>query len=135
MKKWIALEEAALTIAALAVLIRQAPGLPAWALLLLFFAPDLSMIGYVFNAKAGALCYNVAHHRGIALLIAASGFYGHIGWLLTAGILLFAHASFDRILGYGLKYATGFGHTHLGAVGKRAATSAAARGSGSGLPA
>lgn len=31
-----------------------------------------------------------------------------------------AHVGFDRMLGYGLKYASGFGHTHLGVVGKDA---------------
>ena len=30
-----------------------------------------------------------------------------------------AHAGFDRALCYGLKYATGFGHTHLGRIGGR----------------
>jgi hypothetical protein len=30
------------------------------------------------------------------------------------GTLLFTHASFDRILGYGLKYFDSFKHTHLG---------------------
>ena len=30
-----------------------------------------------------------------------------------------AHIGFDRMLGYGLKYPTGFGDTHLGAIGRR----------------
>ena len=29
-----------------------------------------------------------------------------------------AHIGFDRALGYGLKYATGFGFTHPGRIGK-----------------
>ena len=29
-----------------------------------------------------------------------------------------AHIGFDRALGYGLKYASGFGFTHLGRIGK-----------------
>jgi hypothetical protein len=29
-----------------------------------------------------------------------------------------AHIGFDRLLGYGLKYASAFGHTHLGARGQ-----------------
>ena len=31
---------------------------------------------------------------------------------------LVAHAAFDRSLGYGLKYALGFRHTHLGLIGR-----------------
>jgi hypothetical protein len=38
----------------------------------------------------------------------------------TAGALIWiAHIGIDRALGYGLKYATGFGDTHLGRIGRR----------------
>ncbi len=33
--------------------------------------------------------------------------------------LLFAHSSFDRMLGYGLKYNDSFNHTSLGWTGKK----------------
>ena len=33
-----------------------------------------------------------------------------------------AHIGFDRALGYGLKYDTGFSFTHLGRIGKTAET-------------
>lgn len=41
---------------------------------------------------------------------------------------LFAHIGMDRLLGYGLKYPTGFRHTHLGRIGreKREGTGASA---------
>ncbi len=32
-----------------------------------------------------------------------------------------SHIGFDRALGFGLKYAAGFGHTHLGLIGKNKA--------------
>jgi hypothetical protein len=35
------------------------------------------------------------------------------------GIILFSHAAFDRVLGYGLKYEKGFKFTHLGEIGKK----------------
>ena len=38
--------------------------------------------------------------------------------ILCAGIIWCAHIGFDRALGYGLKYSSGFGHTHLGRVGR-----------------
>ena len=30
--------------------------------------------------------------------------------------MLFFHSAFDRVMGYGLKYATGFRDTHLGTL-------------------
>jgi hypothetical protein len=39
--------------------------------------------------------------------------------LLAVSALWLAHVGFDRMLGYGLKYGTGFGDTHLGRVGRR----------------
>ena len=47
---------------------------------------------------------------------------GAAGWLLhrdavvLAGTVLFFHSAFDRVMGYGLKYATGFRDTHLGTL-------------------
>lgn len=46
------------------------------------------------------------------------------GWVLgqpvlvLAGTVLLAHSPFDRLLGYGLKQATGFQDTHLGGAGR-----------------
>jgi hypothetical protein len=34
--------------------------------------------------------------------------------LLSIALIWVAHIGFDRALGYGLKYATAFKHTHLG---------------------
>jgi hypothetical protein len=36
-----------------------------------------------------------------------------------AGIILFTHISFDRVLGYGLKYSDSFHNTHMGIIGKK----------------
>ncbi|HVF95685.1 MAG TPA: DUF4260 domain-containing protein, partial [Flavisolibacter sp.] len=83
---------------------------------ILFFAPDISMLGYLLNARTGAALYNLFHHKGIAVVIAAAGFWFKIEALIALGTLLFAHASFDRIMGYGLKYETGFKDTHLGSL-------------------
>jgi hypothetical protein len=85
-----------------------------WWFVLLLLAPDISMIGYVFGNKTGAISYNIFHHRGIAILVYMSGIYLSNEQVQFAGVLLFSHSSMDRIFGYGLKYATGFKHTHLG---------------------
>ena len=41
---------------------------------------------------------------------------------LALGLIWIAHIGMDRMLGYGLKYASGFGDTHLGRIGQRVRT-------------
>ncbi len=89
-----------------------------WWFAALFLTPDLSMLGYLVNPKVGAMGYNIFHHKGLAIAIAAIGIVLASSAVIFAGILLFAHASFDRMLGYGLKYSDSFTHTHLGYIGK-----------------
>jgi len=86
---------------------------PAW-----LFAPDLSMIGYVVNPKIGSWTYNFVHHKALAIIIYLLGIYLNNEAFQFAGIILFAHSSMDRVLGYGLKYNDAFKHTHLGWIGK-----------------
>ena len=88
-------------------------GLSFWIWLLLFFTPDIGMLGYLANTRAGAVVYNLFHHKGIALLLAVLGYYFHNDIITAAGILLFGHSSFDRAMGFGLKYPDSFKHTHL----------------------
>lgn len=85
-----------------------------WYYLAFFFAPDIGMIGYIINPKLGAISYNLFHHRLIALGVYIAGIYLNNEWLTFSGIILFGHISFDRILGYGLKYSDSFHNTHLG---------------------
>ena len=92
-----------------------------WVLPALFLLPDLSMIGYAAGPRVGALCYNVAHHKGTAFVLGVSGWVLGMPLLLLAGTVLLFHSAFDRLMGYGLKYDTGFSHTHLGIIGKKAA--------------
>lgn len=89
-----------------------------WWFVGLFFVPDIGMLGYLHNNKTGAFLYNVFHHKGIALLLYMIGLLLTSEILQVAGIILFAHSSFDRMLGYGLKYDKGFKFTHLGEIGK-----------------
>lgn len=46
------------------------------------------------------------------MAIYGAGLYFSTAWTTFTGILLFAHASLDRIFGYGLKYEQGFKFTH-----------------------
>jgi hypothetical protein len=90
----------------------------SWTLFaLLFFVPDVSFAGYLAGPRVGALVYNAAHsYIGPVMVILASLATGRT---VALPLIWFAHIGFDRALGYGLKYSTGFGHTHLGRIGKR----------------
>lgn len=85
-----------------------------WLWALLFFSPDIGMIGYLINTRVGAFTYNLLHHKAIAIAVLAFGYFTGDDRVMVAGLLLFAHSSFDRVFGYGLKYSDSFKHTHLG---------------------
>jgi hypothetical protein len=92
----------------------------AWTMFAaLFLVPDLSMLGYLAGPRVGAACYNAAHsYLGSALLAAFGAMTGsHLA--LGVGCTWAAHVGFDRALGYGLKYGTSFGDTHLGHRGSK----------------
>ena len=83
-------------------------------------APDLSMLGYLAGNRVGAVCYNVVHHKGVAIALYLVGLYTFNPILQYAGLILFGHSCMDRGMGYGLKYFSGFNDTHLGKIGKGA---------------
>ena len=87
-----------------------------WWYPILFFAPDLSMVGYLVNTKVGAATYNTFHHWGLAVVFYLLGGIFHLPILQLAGVIMTGHLFFDRMLGYGLKYADGFKNTHLGKI-------------------
>lgn len=89
-----------------------------WWFPLLILTPDIGMLGYLFGDRPGAVAYNLFHHKGLALLIYLGGSYFSIPLCQLVGTILFAHASLDRVFGYGLKYDKGFRYTHLGEIGK-----------------
>jgi len=100
-------------------------------IVLIFFAPDLSMLAYLAGPRIGAVVYNLAHTLALPALVLAAGII-MISLSLKApsdlmrsmevatsiAVLWTAHIGFDRALGYGLKYPSGFGDTHLGRIGK-----------------
>ena len=57
---------------------------------------------------------------GVALLVWGLGYQLGISWVMLSGVVLFSHASLDRIVGYGLKYGDDFKHTHLQEIPDRA---------------
>ena len=84
-----------------------------WLFALLLLAPDVSMVGYLAGPRVGAALYNAFHSYplpatlGIFALLAGSP----LG--VSVALVWFAHIGMDRLMGYGLKYPTGFKDTHL----------------------
>lgn len=114
MKNLIRLEELGIFAVSVLLLYKLDIGLSWWLYVLLFFSPDIGMAGYAVNTKVGAATYNFFHHKAVAAILLVWGIVQGNDWLLFAGLLLLAHSSFDRILGYGLKYPDNFKHTNIG---------------------
>ena len=115
---WQRAEGALVFIGALAILAQDWNPLVWWAAILIFFAPDLSFAAYLAGPKVGAAVYNAVHLYGFGLVVMALGWLADQPLITALGFLWLAHAGFDRMLGYGLKLASGFQDTHLGRIGR-----------------
>lgn len=85
-----------------------------WVFPAVILLPDIGMLGYLIDNRSGAWLYNLFHHKGLAVIIFTCGLYFHWPVLQLTGIIMFGHASMDRVFGFGLKYEKGFKYTHLG---------------------
>jgi uncharacterized protein DUF4260 len=96
-------------------------GVSWWLFVVLLLAPDLGMLGYAAGPRVGAIAYDAMHtYLGPAVVLVAGVVLAHpVLW--SIGFVWFAHIGMDRALGYGLKYEDGFGHTHLGPIGRERA--------------
>ncbi len=108
----------ALALWGLSIFLFSRLGYAWWWYPLLFFAPDLSMIGYLGGTHAGAIVYNIVHHHVVSLGLYVLGSFLGNPLLQLAGTILLGHSNMDRVLGYGLKYPDSFQNTHLGVIGK-----------------
>ena len=85
-----------------------------WLLLVvLFLAPDLSMVGYIGGPRLGALTYDVVHTYALPVALGVGGVLAGADTAIQLTLIWLAHIGLDRLLGYGLKYPTGFKDTHL----------------------
>ncbi len=90
-----------------------------WWYPVLFFLPDLSMLGYLGGARTGAAVYNVIHHHAVSIGLYVVGDLLGLPSVQLAGLILLGHSNLDRMLGYGLKHSDAFQNTHLGVIGKK----------------
>ncbi len=87
-----------------------------WIFAGVFFLPDLTMLAYLANARIGSAAYNASHTTVAPVALGVAGLLMGdqlIPWLAAVWA---AHIGFDRMFGYGLKYSSAFGDTHLGRV-------------------
>jgi Domain of unknown function (DUF4260) len=116
-RRWLRLEGLAVLFAALFLYHAQGG---SWLLFaVLFLAPDLSMLGYLANAHVGAIAYNIIHSYVLPLVLLGVAVLTRSHIAAECGLIWVAHIGLDRLLGYGLKYPTAFGETHLGKIGKQ----------------
>ena len=112
---WLRLE--GLAFLALAVLLYTRAG-HSWLLFaVLFLVPDLSFLGYAAGPRVGAVAYNILHSLAGPLFLAGALLI--TGSTVAVPLIWAAHIGFDRLVGYGLKYPSGFADTHLGRIGRR----------------
>jgi hypothetical protein len=87
-----------------------------WIYGILFLVPDLSFAAYLAGPRVGAIVYNAAHSYMAPVTLMTAGFALASPLVLSIALIWLAHIGIDRALGYGLKYSTGFGFTHLGRI-------------------
>ena len=89
-----------------------------WLFLLLLFAPDLFMLGYLRGPKVGAAVYNVGHVILTPIVIALISYLVGAQLGVQIAVIWLAHIGMDRLAGYGLKEPTSFQDTHMGRIGR-----------------
>jgi hypothetical protein len=92
----------------------QRMGAPWLQFGLLWFLPDISMVGYFWGKKVGAIVYNIVHTYSFTFMLMVWGWFLKSELILGIGVIFTSHIALDRFLGFGLKHFTGFKDTSLG---------------------
>ena len=92
-----------------------------WLFAAPFLAPDISFAAYLAGPRVGAAVYNAVHSTLAPAVLLAIGLWAGPPLVTGLATIWLAHVGVDRLAGYGLKYADGFGFTHLGRIGRAAA--------------
>ncbi len=88
-------------------------GGPLWLFVVLALAPDLSMLAYLAGPRFGSLGYNLVHTYTLPVALGGVGLWSDVRLAMLVAAVWAAHIGADRLAGYGLKYDSGFGDTHL----------------------
>lgn len=80
----------------------------------LFLVPGVAFAAFLAGPRIGSIVYNALHTTLGPLLLIGAGYGAGRSLFVQMGLVWLAHIGFDRALGFGLKYASGFAATHLG---------------------
>ena len=72
---WQRVEGALVLLSSIALFIHLDIGFSWWLTVLVFFAPDISFIAYLFGPKIGAIGYNLLHVYALGTVLLALGFF------------------------------------------------------------
>jgi len=108
------LEGLALLASAIVIYSNQHFSWGAFALYLL--APDLAIIVYAINQRAGQIVYNFAHTIIFPLALAIFSVLNTNSLGLQIALIWLAHIGMDRTVGYGFKYPGSFKETHFSRI-------------------
>lgn len=87
-----------------------------WLFVLLLLVPDFSALGFFISKETGTMAYNIVHTYSLPLALGVVALLAGAPGLVQIALIWGAHIGLDRAVGYGLKYASDFKHTHLGRV-------------------
>ena len=107
-----------LAVAAVSGVLFARTGASWWLFAAVWLLPDLSMLGYLAGPRWGARIYNAVHSYVTPGTLWLCSVALHSDVTVPYALIWINHIGVDRLLGYGLKYGTGFGFTHLGRLGK-----------------
>jgi len=86
-----------------------------WIFFVFFFTPDVAFFAYLVGPRMGALVYNCLHTTLAPVALIGLAILYNRPALATVGAAIWgAHIGYDRMLGWGLKYPTGYKDTHFG---------------------
>src|SRR4051812_15097613 len=80
-------------------------GVSWWWFAALILVPDLSAIGYAGGGRLGAWCYDLVHTYVGPAILGVIGLVIHEPMTMAVAAVWFSHIGFDRLIGYGLKFA------------------------------
>ena len=101
------------TLLAASAMLCWANGGSWWLFALLLLAPDVSMLGYLAGPRIGAAAYNAFHSYPLPATLGLLGMLWGTPLVAAVALVWLAHIGMDRLVGYGLKYPSGFKDTHL----------------------
>jgi uncharacterized protein DUF4260 len=84
-----------------------------WIFAAVILAPDLAFAGYAAGPRVGAATYNLTHNLILPIALGTTGVVADSDPTSAVALVWLAHIGVDRLLGYGLKYATAFRDTYL----------------------